>query len=244
MLFGGGEARSQDTTKASPATKSTSSPAKVDIKNCVRVFVATDRPAYSVSYDYAFPGRTSVLVSGLGEVPASGSFHYLTQGQQLEFRDASSGAVLLQVPLAETIVVAAKPPLNVVPSENDFQAAFRSFTWDSSANLLERANAALGKYFRYLPRQDRGVTFIVTTFTPLQLQNAPKGVLGQVALLVSFPYDPASGKYSFHIQTVVREGRALSDDYRATGDPGIVRAADAFVDGLIAEMKTGGGGRP
>jgi hypothetical protein len=235
---------SQGTGKGSNAPKSSSSAGKVEVKSFVRVFIAPDRPAYSVTYEYAFPGRSSVRVSGLGDVPATGSFHYLTQDKQLEFKDPTSGTLLMQIPLVETIIVAAKPPLNQVPSDNDFPVAFRSFTWNSANNFQERANAVLGKYFRYLPRNDRGVTSIATTFAPLQLQATPKGVLAQVALLISFPYQVTTGEYSFHIQTAVKEGRSLSDDYRETGDPSIVHSADSFVDRLITEMRTTGGGQP
>src|SRR5437870_10533867 len=60
---------------------------KVDVKSCVKVFIGKDTSAYSVSYEYDFPGRSSVHVKGLGEVPAKGSLHYLSVDKELEFSD-------------------------------------------------------------------------------------------------------------------------------------------------------------
>jgi hypothetical protein len=240
LLFIVPKTSSQNATKGVP--ENTNSSGTVKIKNCAKVFVAPDKTGLSVSYDYAFPGRSTVRISGLGEVPATGSFHYITLGKQLEFKDSTSGMLLARTPLVETVIVAAKPPLNQIPNDGDFQTAFRSFTWVSSQNLQERTDAVLSRYFRYLPREDHGTTFIATTFTQLQLEGSPHGVLGQVALLISFPYETIPGKYSFHIQTAIREGRSLSDEYRVTGDPTIIRAADSFVDGLVVEMR--GSGRP
>jgi hypothetical protein len=233
------EARSQDNGKIRTPPVGHNIEGNVEVTNFVRVLISPRTSAYSVTYDYGFPGETTVSVNGLGEVPASGSFHYLTTDKKLEFRDPSTGALLREVSLVETVVVAAPPPLTQIPSETEFQSAFRSFDWDSKENIQARANIVLGKYFHYLPRHDRGMTFIVTTFTPLQLQGAPRGVLGEAALLMSFPYDLASGRYDFHIQTLPMEGRDLSNDYRLTGNPAIVRAADLLVDSIVAEMKKG-----
>jgi hypothetical protein len=69
-------------------------------------------------------------------------------------------------------------------------------------------------------------------------------VLGQVALLISFPDDAATKNYSFHVQSLVKEGRMLSDEFRQTSNVTIVRSADAFVDSLIKEMKAGEVSKP
>ena len=146
------------------------------------------------------------------------------------------------MPLTPTLVVAAKPPLNEIPGENQFTGGFRAFPWGLPASLQERADAVLGKYFHYLPLQNKDVTHLTTTFTPLQLSKklSDSGVLAQVSLLITFPFNPAANKYEFHVQSLVKEGRALSDDLRATNNSEIVQAADSFVDGLVQEMKSQG----
>ena len=237
----GYEAEGQDNRNGNIVSKASGS---VEVKNCVKVLVGRDKLGYSVTYSYKFPGMKSVHVSGLGEVPGDGDFRYLTVEKQLEFRDVVSGRVLLQVPLVETIVPAGDAPLSDVPGDNEFQNAFRSFIWESPESLQQRANYVLGKHFHYSPREDHDVMFLATTFAPLPLMEVRNGILARIALRLSFPYDPKSGKYAFHVQTLIKEGRALSDDYRSTNDPAIVRSADAFVDSIVKEMQGGAGGHP
>jgi hypothetical protein len=222
---------------SSSSSKSVALAGKVDVKSVVKIFIAKDTPGYSIVYDYEFPQRSSVFVEHLGTVPAKGSFRYISTDKQLEFRDGPGGDVLATVPLQETVIVAAKPPLMEVPDESQFPAAFRELIWDSSNSLHERANTVLGKFFRYDPRNDKGVVYLRTTFTPLPLGSVPDGVTAQVALLLSFIDRPEAGKYSFRIQSLVREGRTHSDEFRPTSNPAVIRSADLFVNTLIAEMK-------
>ena len=108
-------------------------------------------------------------ISGLGVVPGRGSFTYLTSAPRLDVHDVLSGRLITSVPLVETVIVAAKPPLNEVPSETLFPLAFRSFEWTSSEPLQARADEILGKYFRYLPREQSNTVNIATTYTPVPL---------------------------------------------------------------------------
>jgi len=219
--------------------------ANVQVKSVVKVLLARDTPGLSIAYDYDFPQRSSVYLKGIGVVPAKGSFRYLTADTQLEFRDAPGGAVIFTTPLHETVVVAAKPPLLTTPRDDEFPDSAQTFIWDSSRSLPERAETVLNKYFHYTPTSDcREVAYLRTTFTPVELKNAAPGVKAQVALRISFPCTPPSGRYPFQIRSLVLEGRSHSDDLRPTSDPAIVRSADSFVQSLIAEMRTGEGGTP
>jgi hypothetical protein len=109
---------------------------------------------------------------------------------------------------------------------------------NSVSPFKERANTVLGEYFHYLPRINNDVTFLATTFAPIPLQGVANGVLGQIALLFSFPYDVAASQYAFRVQSLVREGRALSDQFRATTNTAILSSGDRFVDKLVGEMKS------
>ena len=216
----------------------------VDVTSAVKVFVAKDTPGLLVAYRYDFRGRQTVYIKGIGTVPARGEFEYLTRESTLEVRDAPGGTVLATVPLKETVIVAAKPPLNFVPPDSAFPSAFREDTWQSPAPLQDRVNTVLRKYFAYMPHDENKVTYTVTTFTPLQVEKLPSGTTAQVALLISFPHGPAPGQYAFRVRSLVHEGRALSDDTRPTSNQTIQRAADKFIDDLIKEIKAGAPGRP
>jgi len=212
----------------------------VEVKSVVKVFIAKNAAVFLLDYDYDFPEQSTVHIDGLGTVPAKGAFRYFSSLKTLVFRDDRTQNILAEVPLKETVVVAAKPPLNEVPSQAEFPPAFQSFVWEGASSFPAIANAVLGKYFHYLPQEANGQTFFATTFTPLALHDVPSGVLGQVALLLSFPYDRLTRKYSFHVQCIVREGRSHSDEFRPTSNYSILQSADSFVADLVKEMKAAG----
>jgi hypothetical protein len=229
-------AAAQNTTDAKVQSDETAS--KVDVRTVVKVFLAKDTPGYSIAYEYNFPQRRSVYIKGFGTVPAKGGFRYLTADTQLEFRESPEGKVLARVPLEQTVVVAAKPPLLPIPQVADFPEDSQMFDWESSQSLQKRADLVLNKYFHFAPNSDceKGMTYVRTTYTPLELKNVPAGVTAQVALLFSLPCNTDAGKYTFQVKSRVMEGRTHSDDFRPTKDPDIVRAADNFVQNVIAEM--------
>jgi hypothetical protein len=214
---------------------------KVDVKSVVKIFLAQDTPGYAIVYEYDFPNRDRVYIKGLGSVRAKGSFRYLTTDKQIEVRDRPAGEILASVPLQETVIVAAKPPLLSTPQLEDFPRDFQTFNWDSAETLQERAQTVLNKYFHLVPNDecDKEVAHIRTTFTPLDLKDVSTGVTAQVALLLSFPCSPKTSKYAFQIQSRVMEGRTHSEVFRPTSDPTVVHSADTFVQGLVAAMKTG-----
>jgi len=212
---------------------------KVQVASVSKVLVANNVPAYLISYKYDFANRTTVYLRGFGTVPAKGAFVNLVRELQLDFRNSLEGPQIVTVPLKLTVIVAAKPPRNEIPGADEFPSGYRSFPWELPIPLQERANAVLGRYFHYLPHENNKLTYLNTTYTPLPIDKtlSDNGVLAQVALMLSFPYDPSTDKYSFHVQSIVQEGRPLSGTFQATNNPEIVKAADRFLDKLVAEMK-------
>lgn len=217
---------------------------RVNINRALKVLVAKGIPGLSIDYEYDFAGRSQVHIDGLGIVPASGHFQYVTTNTELIFSEVgtTSGAVLLRIPLHPTLSVAAKPPLTEIANITEFPLAFSAYPSSASAPPLPiRMNAVLGQHFRYRPFESDGRTFIVTTFAPLPLRGVREGVVAEIALLLSFPYDRDTGQYNFHIQSLIREGRTHSDDFRPTTDDTIVSAARAYVDGIAKELGVASG---
>src|SRR5579875_2242564 len=66
----------------------------VQIRSVSKVLIGNERPAYLVSYSYAFVGLSQVHVKGLGVVPSVGMYQYITTDQELEFRDSGTGILL------------------------------------------------------------------------------------------------------------------------------------------------------
>jgi hypothetical protein len=236
LLFLSADAKTQQISAAATPAKN-----RVQLKSAVKVMTAKNSPAYLISFSFDFGPMSSVYVKGLGLIPSTGNYQFISNQQELLFSDPTTGAILERLPLKETTVVAAEPPLNEIPRDNQFSQGITAYTWDSHASLQERANAVLAQYFNYFPHENAKLTYLATTYTPLPLDKkfTDQGITAQLALLLSFPYDPVGGKYSFHIQYSTREGRALSDDLRSTDNKEILQAAKIFVDRIVTEMKAG-----
>jgi hypothetical protein len=232
MLFGHGIAH------RAPFQTSGSISEGVTLQSVEKVYVSRDVSAYLVSYSYDFGRMDRIYIEGLGVVPAKGSYHHLVPGSELAFWDADKRTILKRAALVETVSVAARPPLNVVPTNDEFPPSYRSFPWQSSKSLQERANTVLGKYFNYLPRDDNQITYLSTTYAPLQLASemTRSGVVAHVSLLLSFPHDVVGDKYIFRVHVLTKEGRTLSDEMRATTNEKLISAANKFVDDLVVEL--------
>jgi hypothetical protein len=239
--FGVSVAAAQSNADSKLHSRSLAAAGKVDVKSVSKVLLAKDTPGYSIVYEYDFSERDWVYIKGLGIVPAKGSLRYLTMDKQIEVRDKPAGELLASVPLQETVIVAARPPLLPTPQLEDFSRDSQTFNWDSPKTLQERAQTVLNKYFHLVPSDEceKGVARMRTTFTPLESKDVPTGVTAQIALLLSFPCSPKTGKYTFQIQSRVMEGRTHSEVFRHTSDPTIVHLADTFVQSVVMAMKTG-----
>jgi len=211
---------------------------RINVSRIVKVFISPTTPAYSITYEYRYPDHTSVHIANFGVAPASGKFNYLTTDQSLTIY-GEGGHLLTSVPIRETIISAAKPPLNEIANETEFPSAHRAFPWRDRATFLARANSVLGRYFRYRPSERDGKTFIITTFAPLEVPSARRGIIGQIAVLLSFPYNPEGDSYYFRVQSLIREGRTHSDEFHLTSDAGLTRAGAEFVDQLVTELTQG-----
>ena len=210
----------------------------VTIKQAVAIFVAPDRRALSIEYDYSFPDRDMVRITDIGIVPAKGSFKYITENSSLVFSDTKDARPILTVQLRETAQVAAKPPLDKIPDEGKFSMAGREFRWGSKDSLQLALNTILSKHVEYRPSEVDGVTQFVTTFAPITASDGNNQLIGQVAMLLSFPYDKDTTGFMIRVRTLVQEGRRKSDKFENTSNPAILKAANDFVDKIMAELGT------
>jgi hypothetical protein len=208
------------------------------VKQAVAVRVGPDRNGLSVEYEYKFVGQDRVHIGGLGDVPAEGSFKYITEASELVFSDVSDKKVLARLTLKETVAVAAKPRLNKVPANEEFDPAIRSFRWTSQKSFQFHAGAVLGKYVSYSPREVGGVTEFATTFAPITATIDGQKVPGRVAMLLSFPYDKDRAGFAVRVRMLAQEGRLKSDDFKNTGDQAILKEANSFVEKIMNELSS------
>lgn len=196
---------------------------------------------YSVSYHYDFRNLRSIFIDDVGAMPPNGKMSYLTAANHIVFRSlGSNGAVVADLPLEETVhlaSVAPMAPIAQLPRQADFPPQFVTRSTSSPAPAFRSSvYNILGKYFECMPLDDGSHSLVWTTYAPLQLKQAPKNVLGKIAVLVSFPFDPASGGFAFRIHALALEGRSQSDEWREPQTQAVLDAAKSFVDQLAGEL--------
>ena len=196
-----------------------------------------DETGYNVEYEFSFMSRESVYVRQVGPVGASGHLEHLVRAEHLDFLDSRNGKILASLAITPRIHPSASPPTMDVPPESAFPTAYQSFPWTSSAPLIAAANDVLRRYFRYEPRNSDNLTRLFTTYAVLPHSAGAPDVPAKIALLLSFPHDPATNRYSLHVRTSVLEGRSRSDVYKTASDDAVLRAADRFVGQLVAQMQ-------
>lgn len=111
---------------------------------------------YQVSYTFSFPNRTTVYIEGLGTVPATGRYTYMTRAPDIVIRTAENGPVL------STIDAAALEASNI--------AAFR--TQSKTAHdfiALGRAQLSSGSEAEAIASYTRAID---DTRTPTQAAQA------------------------------------------------------------------------
>ena len=205
------------------------------------VALSSTSPAlYSLSYQYRFPGRSTVYVEGLGLVRASGELTYLTSDSELRFRESAGGRILTTVPLKETIVLQSGSAPEM-PSPDEFGDATLEGVLPRDALFFEKSSRILNTTFPsgYSVRRADDVNTYVTTWTKLS-GWADLHLLGQIAVAISHPYEARDSSTRFRVKFVARESRSSSPTWRSAGQS-VNDAAVAFVNTLIARLENAAG---
>ncbi len=204
---------------------------------------ANGAPVYSVSYSYRFQNVAGVVVEGLGRVAPSGQLRYLSPSRNVKFRAADTGAPLASLSLEETVFVASRTPVADLPRQSDFPSQSEIEMATIPAPVFRSSIfQVLNRYFQCMPRDDGSVSYIWTTYTPLQIENGPKNVLGRIAVQISFPFEQRPNGFQFRIQALVREGRPQSEEWRSAETQAVVDAGNGFVKKLARELAAVNGG--
>ena len=204
---------------------------------------ANGAAVYSVSYSYRFQNVAGVVVEGLGSVSPAGQLRYLSPGRHVNFRAVGTGALLATLPLEETVFVAALTPVADLPRQSDFPAQSEIELARIPAPVFRSSIfQVLNRYFQCMPRDDGPVSYIWTTYSPLQIENGPKNILGRIAIQISFPFERNPDGFQFRIQALIREGRPQSEDWRPPETQAVVDAGNGFVKRLARELAAVKGG--
>lgn len=193
----------------------------------------------SITYSFDFKGRDTVYVKNVGLVPAKGDLSYLLTDRLLEFRESADGPTIVNVPIQTTGYTPPSVRGPELPKESEFPTAVRTgVSARPPAAFQPRAVEVINKHFLagFFPRENNKIIYNITTYRGLG--GLPRNTQGEVAVMVSHPYDPAADRVTFRVQYIVRERRALSG-FRSDGIDLTTRtAAEAFIALLIDELKS------
>jgi hypothetical protein len=189
---------------------------------------------YAVTYTYEFVGRKTVIIRGLGEVPAKGQLSYLTPDNYLEFKDPV-GNVVITVPLK--ITKAPEGGSMEIPAESDFTPFFVGESRPNQSTFHLRAQTVLNGLFPsgYVVRQNDKTNYYMTTYR--SLEGLPDVLRGQVAVLISHPYDIESDRFTFRIQFIAREKPKKSGEWQYVTSDNVRKQAEEFVRRLANDLK-------
>jgi hypothetical protein len=204
---------------------------KVDIVQPIRT--SDGQLLYRLSYNYQFKERPTINIKSIGMVPASGKQEHLFAGEYLEFEDAS-GNLLVRIRLKPNKKAPEAGALDL-PSESEF-VSFLSETAQDQGAFLPKALQKLNRWFPagYTIRQDGQVTSLMTIYR--DVEGLPSNLRGQIAIRLSYPYDPNSNQFFFRVYMVTRQRPKKSADWQSPS-PETQKVFDNFVRQLLQEFK-------
>jgi hypothetical protein len=192
------------------------------------------RTFYAITFSYDFKGRKSINIKGLGQAPPKGQFSYLSTEDHLEFQD-TVGRAVVTVPLKVT--KAPEGGSTDMPTESDFKPFFLSESRPDATGFHLRAQSVLNSLFPsgYAVRQSGGISYYMTTYRPLE--GLPENLRGQVAVMISHPYDASGDRFNFRVQFVARQKPKKSGEWQYELPDDTRRMVEELVKRLTADLR-------
>lgn len=185
--------------------------AQVDIASAVPI-PGGDERHFKVDVTYAFNGRNTVWLQGIGDLPAAGTIRYIVQDQTLIFRETKTGVVLASVAFQPTIIAQQPDMGNPFPP-----SVIQGAGWQQDAPIMvlpvKVSSAALK-----LPDILENKTSSHLSFTPcrpdddgcilsewVQLTSPAENTQVQLGLMLVYSPASISGKTTLKIYYVGRQ---------------------------------------
>jgi hypothetical protein len=193
-----------------------------------------------VHYSYRFENMSSVFIAGLGEVPASGEFDYVTKQSRITFLDSPDPDAVITFLDVNKTAATRGDPLPSFPAFRDFPPSPAVVgKLGQKGTFFDHAQRALTELFasRYDPDEMRnGVHYLITDYA--EIKGPSPNLQVQVAVMISNP-EPAPDATGFRIRWIVREKNKLEDEWRAPkSDSGSVASVNAFLNQLRSNIET------
>jgi hypothetical protein len=198
------------------------------------------QPLYRLSYHFDFYNRDKIFLKDFGNIEARGELSYLAPSKVVEFWSSDQREKLTTVEFKETAAPKGDKGDELLPP-GKFRPMKRESPWPASLPAQLNILKLINKYYPTGARPwiEEGFNYFETAFKPLG--SLPRGTLGQVALLISFPATPNSDPYYINVQAAVQE-RLRLEDWRADDiSAETSNSAENFVALFAADLQKASG---
>ncbi|MEK6286037.1 MAG: hypothetical protein AABO57_09880 [Acidobacteriota bacterium] len=139
-------------------------------------------------------------------LPRQGRFEFLSVSDKLtiEFREPDRGNIILSFVLMATVGhYYAPPPDFDIPKPSDFASTSRNEPWPFAISFEQAAFALFArKSLDFHPYREGDTTYYATPYIPLSIRS--DSLIGQYAILLSYPHVTGGGEKYFRLQYLVR----------------------------------------
>jgi hypothetical protein len=195
---------------------------------------------YTLSYRFDFHNRDKIFLQDFGNIEASGEVSYLTPSKVVEFWSLDRKEKLAAVEFQET-AASRSGEADVMPAIKEFLPVKRQSPWSAKEPAQLNILKVINRYYPSgaHPWIENDTQYFETVFKPLG--SLPRGILGQVALLISFPTVPHSDPYNVDVQVAIQERRRL-EDWRSDGiNPATSESAETFLGLFASDLQNASG---
>lgn len=189
-----------------------------------------------VQVKYEFSGRRHVVTNSHGILSAKGTLQFLTDANEIEFRDPNSKELLGAVKIKENIKLMGRKEVPI-PRLSDFPTTSQTGTWKQKQPFGDNLIKVLNRHFPngYLPIQKGKDRIFITNFKLLEdLANSKQKA--RVATMVKVPSSVALDKpVRFRVFFLAQERRSRTE-WRAAESEDVVKHIHNFVSRLTKEL--------
>jgi hypothetical protein len=212
---------------------------KIVIQSVEKSGTLNGQPLYTLSFRFDFNNRDKIFLQDFGDIGAHGEISYLSTSKVVDFWSSEQKQRLTTVKFQET--GASRGEADEMPAPREFPSVKRQSAWPRNLPAQLTVLKVVNKYYPTgaHPWIEHDTQFFETVYKPLG--SLPRGILGRVALRISFPTVPNSDPYNIDVQAAIQERRRLEDWRSDNISPETSSSAETFLGLFAADLEKASG---
>jgi len=213
---------------------------KIVARSIEKSAILNGKPLYTLSYHFDFQNRDKIFLQEFGNIEASGELSYMSPSKVVEFWSRDQKEKLATVEFQETGASRATE-VDEMPSPKVFLPVTRQSSWPKNLSAQTKILKVVSQHYPTGARAwiENDTQYFETLFEPLG--SLPRRILGQIALLISFPTAPNSDPYNINVQAAIQERRRLEDWRSNNISPETTSSAETFLGLFVADLEKASG---